>query len=111
MIPNAEAAKAATMITDGLGLRSCLRGIGKARVLAHLNIYGEYDRLLECSQVRYTDGDGDGDDDDEQRTEASIDAEESRRDSYYDCGLRISPRLLCLIPKMTYTWHELRVRH
>jgi len=53
---------------------------------------------------------GNGDDDDEQRAEASIDAEESRRDSYYDCGLRISPRLLCLIPTMTYTWYELRVR-
>jgi len=74
------------MITDGLGLRSCLRGIGKARVLAHLNIYGEYDRLLECLQVRYTNGDDDGDDDDEQRAEATIDAAESRRGSYYDWG-------------------------
>jgi hypothetical protein len=47
-------------------------------------MYGEYDRLLECLQVRYTDGDGDGDD--EQRAEATIDAEESRQDSYYDWG-------------------------
>jgi len=39
MIPRAEAAKAATMITDGLGLQSCSRGIGKARVLAHLNVW------------------------------------------------------------------------
>jgi len=104
MIPNGEAAKGATMITDGLGLQCCLRGIGKARVLAHLNIYGEYDRILQCLQVRYTDGDCDSDDDDEQRAEASINAAESRRDSYYDCGLRIPLELLCLIPKMTYTW-------
>jgi len=56
------------------------------------------------------DGDGDGDgDDDEQRAEATIDAAESRRGSYYDGGLRISPRLLCLIPTTTYTWYELRV--
>jgi len=61
--------KAAIMITDGLGLQSCSRGIGRAGVLAHVNIYGEYDRLLGCLQVRYTDaigdGDGDGDGDDE----------------------------------------------
>ena len=30
-------------------------------------------------------GDGDGDDDDEQRAEATIDGEESRRDSYCPC--------------------------
>jgi len=33
-------------------------------VLAHLNMYGEYERLLGCLQVRYTDaianGNGDG---------------------------------------------------
>ena len=51
MIPRAEAAfKAATMITDGLGLWSCSRGIGNASVLAHLEVY-EYDRLLECLQI------------------------------------------------------------
>ena len=37
-------------------------------------MYGEYDRLQGCLQVRYTetmaDGDGDGDGDDEQRAEA-----------------------------------------
>ena len=46
-------------------------------MLVHLNIYGEYDQLLECLQLRYTDGNIDGNDDDEQRGEASIDAEES----------------------------------
>jgi hypothetical protein len=46
--------------------------------------YGEYDRLLECLQIRYTDAIADGDD--EQRTEATIDAAESRRGSYYDWG-------------------------
>jgi len=49
-------------------------------VLVHLNMYDEYDRLLECLQVRYTDGNVDGNDDDKQRTEASIDAEELIRD-------------------------------
>jgi len=53
--------------------------------------------------------DGDGDGDDEQRAEATIDAAESRQGSYYDCGFRISPRLLCLIPTMTYTSYKLRV--
>jgi hypothetical protein len=45
--------------------------------------YGEYDRLLECLQIRYTDAiaDGDADGDDEQRAEATIDATESRRGS------------------------------
>ena len=57
------------------------------------------------------DGDGDGDGDDEQRAEATIDAAESRRGSYYDCRLQISPRLLCLIPTMTYPWYKLRVRN
>jgi len=33
------ASKAATMITDGLGLRSFSRGIGRARVLAHLKVW------------------------------------------------------------------------
>jgi hypothetical protein len=47
-------------------------------------------------------GDGNGNGNDEQRAEATIDAAESRRGSYYDCGLRISPT-------MTYTWYELRV--
>lgn len=47
---------------------------------------GEYDRLWECLHVRYIDGDGDGDD--EQRAETTIDAGESRRDSYYDWGSR-----------------------
>ena len=31
--------KAATMITDGLGLQSCSRGIERARVLANLNVW------------------------------------------------------------------------
>jgi len=79
MIPGAEASRAAITVTDGQGLRSS-RGIGRTRVLAHLNIYGEYDRLLECLQVRYTNAIGDGDGDDEQRAEATIDAAESRRD-------------------------------
>jgi hypothetical protein len=56
-------------------------------VLALLK-YGEYDRLLRCLQVRYTDtmagGDGDGHEEDEKRVETTIDAEESRQDSYYD---------------------------
>jgi hypothetical protein len=39
MMPRAEAAKAATMITDGLGLRRCSGGIRKARVLAHLKVW------------------------------------------------------------------------
>jgi len=57
-------------------------------VLAQLKIYGEYDRLLGCLQVRYTDGDDDGDGDggDEQRAEATTDATESRRGSYKDWG-------------------------
>jgi hypothetical protein len=78
------ASRAATMITDGPGLQSCSRRIGRARVLAHLNIYGEYDRLLGCLQVSYTDvmADGDG----KQRAEATIDTAESRRASYYDWG-------------------------
>ena len=33
------ASKAATMIIAGLGLQSCSRGIGKARALAHLNVW------------------------------------------------------------------------
>jgi len=45
-------------------------------------MYGEYDRLLGCLQVRYTeaiaDGDGDSDGDDEQQAEATINAAESR---------------------------------
>jgi len=75
------ASKATTIITDVLGLRS-LQGIGKSWVLAHLKIYGGYDRLLECLQVRYTDamdhGDSDDNGDQEQRVEATIDATESR---------------------------------
>jgi hypothetical protein len=78
------ASKAATTITDGMGLQSCSRGIGRARVLAHLNIYGEYDRLLRCLQVKYAGVIADGDGDGEQRAEATIDAAESRRGSYYD---------------------------
>jgi len=48
----------------------------------------EYDRLLECLQVRYTNAmaDGNGDSTDEQRAEATIDAAESRKHSYYDWG-------------------------
>jgi len=78
---------AATMITDGLDLRSS-RGSGKSWVLAQLNIYGEYDWLLECLHVRYTDamadGNGNGNGDDEQRAEATTNAAESRRGSNYD---------------------------
>jgi len=61
-ILTSAAAKAVTMINGGLGLRSCSRGIGRARLLEHLKIYGEYDRLLECLQVSSTDGNGNGGD-------------------------------------------------
>jgi hypothetical protein len=37
-IPRAEAAKAATMITDEQGLQSCSQAIERARVLVYLNI-------------------------------------------------------------------------
>jgi len=46
-------------------------------------MYGQWDRLLECVQVRYTDAIADGDDDDQQ-AEATINAAELRRGSYYD---------------------------
>ena len=39
MIPRAEAAKAATMLTDVLGLQSCSRETRKARVLAHWKVW------------------------------------------------------------------------
>jgi hypothetical protein len=55
--------------------------------------------------------DGNGDGNDEQRAEATIDAAESRRGSYYDCRLRISPRLLSVIPMITYTWYKIQVRN
>ena len=54
--------------------------------------------------------DGDSDRDDEQQAEATINAAESRQDSYYDCGLQISAKLLCLVPRMTYTRYKLGVR-
>ena len=38
-MPTEVASKAATMITDGLGLRRFSRGIGRARVLAHLKVW------------------------------------------------------------------------
>jgi hypothetical protein len=37
-MPNIKADKAATMIADGLGMWSCLPGIGRARVLAQLEV-------------------------------------------------------------------------
>jgi hypothetical protein len=53
-------------------------------------MYGEYDRLLECLQVRYTDaiadGNGEGHGDDQLRAEDTIDAAESRGGSYDDWG-------------------------
>ena len=45
-------------------------------------MYGEYERLLECLHVRYTDakanGNSNDNDDHKQRAEATIDAAESR---------------------------------
>jgi len=58
------ASKAAIMITYGLSLQSCSPGNGIAQELAHCDIYGEYDQLLKCLQVKYcnamADGNGNG---------------------------------------------------
>jgi len=86
--------KAAKTITNEPGLWSCSRGNGRARVLAHLNMYGEYERLLGCLQVRYTDaiangngdGYGNGAGDDEQWAVTTIDAVNSWWGSYYNWG-------------------------
>jgi len=83
------------MMIDGQGLWST-RGNWRAQELAHLDIYGEYDRLLECLQVRYVDwiangegeGDGDVDDDAGNVAQATIDAAGSRRGSTYHWRFR-----------------------
>jgi len=46
------ASKAATITTGGRDQLSCSWGIGRDRVVAHSNIYGEYDWLLGCLQIR-----------------------------------------------------------
>jgi len=57
------------------------------------------------------DGNGNDNGDDEQREVSTIDDAEWRQRSNYDCGLRMSPRLQCLILTMTYTWFKLQVQN
>jgi hypothetical protein len=51
------------------------------RITGYWNAY----KLDIPMQLPMAMADGDGDGDDEQRAEATIDAAESRRGSYYDC--------------------------
>jgi len=51
--------------------------------------YSEFNRLLGCFQVRFQDTMANGDGDDEQQqADATIDAAESRRGSFYDGGFQ-----------------------